>query len=496
MAANFLDRAIAWVAPTRAEKRLRARLMLDGLAKARMMFDGATAGHRGSGWRAVSTDANAEIGIGSGRLRDVARDMVRNNPHASRAVQVISYNVVAKGLFPNAVSSVDRAKEQAEDLIKRHFDTTACDADGRHDLYGLQTLAMRTIVESGEVIIRRRMRRPEDNLPVPFQIQVLEPDYLDTLKDGELPNGNVAVQGIEFDWRGRRVAYWLHREHPGSRGAWTRFESDRIPAEYVAHVFRTDRPGQARGVSWFAPVVLRLRDYADFADAQLVRQKIAACFAAFVTSPDGPGLTGEKTQAGHPLEAFEPGMIERLRDGEEVTFGVPPQVQGYDEYSRATLREIAAGMGISYEALTGDLKGVNFSSGRMGWLEFQRSVDAWREHMLVPQMCQPIADWFLEAMAMQLGRRMPLALEWALPRREMISPAQEIPPIMQAIRGGLSSRSEEQRKLGYDPADLDRIIAEDNARADRLGLVFDSDPRRVSGAGQAHPAEPGQEPED
>ena len=46
-----------------------------------------------------------------------------------------------------------------------------------------------------------------------------------------------------------------------------------------------------------------------------------------------------------------------------------------------------------------------------------------------------------------------------------------------AIRSGLMSRAEAISANGYDAEDVDREIAADNARADELGLVFDSDPR-------------------
>ena len=46
-----------------------------------------------------------------------------------------------------------------------------------------------------------------------------------------------------------------------------------------------------------------------------------------------------------------------------------------------------------------------------------------------------------------------------------------------AIRCGLMSRSEAISANGYDAEDVDREIAADNARADGLGLVLDSDPR-------------------
>jgi len=453
-----------------------------------MQYEGATTGRRSQGWRVVSTDANAEVLAGRSRLRDVARDMVRNNPHAARAKQVIAHNVVGKGILPSALSTVPQAQAELERLLKAHFDTTACDALGRHNLAGLEAMVMGTVVEAGECLVRFRPRRTEDRLPLPFQLQVMEPDHLDDSVNGRLRNGNMAIQGIEFTPFGKIAGYHLFNEHPGSLLSITT-QSHFVPAESVAHIFRTDRPGQARGVSWFAPIILRMRDRADVADAYLMRQKIAACFAAFIHSNDefieetNADGTTKVNDRDVPLETIEPGMIERLRNGEQVTFGNPPGVGDYGDYMMNVDREVAVGLGISYEALTGDLSHVNFSSGRMGWLEFQRSIDAWRGHMLRPQLCDRIGQWFLDAAAIEIGRRWPAEIIWSEPRREMINPGQEVPATTRLIRSGLSSRSEEQRNRGFDPADLEAEIAEDNRRADDLGLIFDSDPRRVTNTG-------------
>jgi capsid protein len=55
--------------------------------------------------------------------------------------------------------------------------------------------------------------------------------------------------------------------------------------------------------------------------------------------------------------------------------------------------------------------------------------------------------------------------------------SQEFGAMVTAIRAGLLSRSEAISSFGYDAEDIDREIAADNARADSLGLVFESDPR-------------------
>lgn len=485
---GFLSRIGSWVVPRHQANWLAVR-------QAQMAYDAATTGRRAQGWRVVSTDANSEMLGANSRIRDVARDMVRNSPLANRAKQVIVHNVVGKGIIPTIAANSEVARRRLEEVLKAHFDTTACDATGKHDLYGLQSLAMGTIVESGEVLIRRRPRRAEDRLPLPFQLQVMEPDFIDSTITGPQPSGNFAVQGIEYDFLGRIVFYHLFPEHPGSMATFTMQASQRVPAENIAHVFMVNRPGQARGVSWFAPVVLRMRDRADFADAHLMRQKIAACFAAFIRSPEGDGITEDEDQT-YPLEAIEPGMIERLSDGEDVTFGNPPQVGDYGEYVKAQDREIAAGLGISYEALTGDLSNVNFSSGRMGWLEFQRSIDSWRDHMLKPQMLATVGKWFIDAAAASGYRTLNAKVMWTEPRREMISPKDEVPAIRDAMLSGLTSWSHEVKKQGFDPDDLMAEIEADMKRFDAAGVQFDSDPRKAMKVAEASKPEPAAAPEE
>src|SRR5690606_3924146 len=104
--------------------------------------------------------------------------------------------------------------------------------------------------------------------------------------------------------------------------------------------------------------------------AVIEQAKVAACFAALIQTDEQTAPAAGKRP---PLiERIEPAMIERLGPNESVTFGSPPTFNGYAAYSWQALHAIAVGLGVPYELLTGDLKGVNFSSGRMGWLRFRR----------------------------------------------------------------------------------------------------------------------------
>lgn len=479
---NWLDSFLAFLSPTIGARRARARLAADFYSKNLEVrkYDGASTGRRTDGWVTPSSNANVETRGILFRLRDRSRDLTRNNPIAARALQVIVSNTVGTGILPQHKAPTREEVLAWGSLWNAWAGTTACDADSRLDFYGLQSLVMRTIVESGEVLIRKIPQSAAAGLPVPLKIQVLEPDFLDSTKDGKLSSGQI-VQGVEYDAAGRRVAYWLFPEHPGS-GAGSS-ASQRIPADQILHLFRLDRPGQARGVPWAAPVIVRLKDLDDFMDAQIVKIKTSCAFTAFVYDTEAPlDSTGAAKAIG---EKLEPGVIEILPPGKDIKFASPPGADGSQEFVGETLRQIAAAYGVTYEALTNDYSRVNYSSGRMGWLEMNRNVAVWQWQVMVSQFCGPVWAWFRDAATLIGARPEGVSVEWTPPRREMIDPSREIGATVNAIRAGLMSISEAHRSAGYDSEKVLEEIAADNAKIDALGLILDSDARKTMKAGVA-----------
>lgn len=479
---NFLDMLIAGWSPEAGLRRQRARSALRAL----MNYDAATTGRRASSWKASAADADA-ASVRRERVAAVARDMIRNTPLAKRAEMVIAANVVGMGIIPKVEGGTKAQSESLNALIEAHLDTTAIDADGRNTLYGLQNLAMRTIVDAGEVLIRRRFRERRDGLPLALQLQILEPDYIDTSRTGTGEGGNAIREGIEFDAIGRRVAYYLFDEHPGA--AWRplrNYASRRVKASEILHIYDQGRPGQMRGVSWFHAVALRLQDLADHQDAQLMRQKIAAAFAGFRTTEDGGEDDGGLAEVGTTIT---PGTIRQLKPGESITFNRPPGVESYDEFTRAVLREVAAGLGITYEALSGDLSNVNFTSYKAGRIEMDLNIRQWQWLMLIPQMMMPVGRWIIEQWALEQGIRPSrgLKLTWTAPVRPLIDPAREIGALRDKVRAGFASRQGVIRELGDDPTLIFAEQVEDAALADDAELTFDSD-ARIAAAGQ--PAAP------
>lgn len=482
---NALERMIAAVAPRAALKRAQARMALNVVRS----YEGASRGRRTDGWRTRSTSANSEIRRALPLLRDRARDLVRNNPYGARGVSVIASNLVGYGIKTAIKTPNKKAAKILQAAWIAWAESTECDADGQHDIYGLQELVARGVVESGEMLVRRRWRRASDGLTVPLQLQVLEADFIDTAREGTLQNGNVIIQGVEIDKLGRRVAYYLFDQHPGDGWSFSRsaFASHRVPAEDVLHVYRTDRAGQLRGVSWFAPVIIRLRDFDEYEDAQLIRQKIAACFTAFVYDSETPESTGAAASADLS-ERLEPGAIEYLPPGKNITMNTPPAVQGYSEYTSVSLHAIAAGLGVPYESLTGDYSQVNFTSGRMGRAEFHALLDVWQWKMFVPRFCGGVFGWFVEAAILAGLPAQGATAKHTPPRRVLVDPTREIPAIIKAVRGGLMTLPQAIREMGYEPEEFLAEIADSNALLDKLGIILDTDPRHVTNGGQVQAA--------
>lgn len=477
---NLLDSIIMALSPELGAKRQRSRFESARLKRATREIEAYQAGGLGRRFGGLvdrGTSANSEIIRGLVRMRNRHRALVRDNPWASNAVRAIVANTIGYGITSEIFAGEQR-NQDLTDLWLKWAESTDCDSTSTSNFYGLQALAMLSTSEAGEVLVRRRWRRASDGLPVPLQIELLEPDYLDHTKEANLPNGGRIVQGVEFDAIGRRVAYWIYKDHPGDTLA--RYsQSFRVDAKDVIHMYRVDRPQQVRGVPWGHSVMITLNDLDGFEDAFLLRQKLANCFMAFETENDPlPNVTTSETEdEAAELEDLEPGIIYRPRPGRSVTFTNPPIAAEYGPYIDKALYRVAAGYGVSYQALTGNLEKVNFSSGRMGWMDFQRNIDHWRWNMVIPQLCERVGQWFLEAADLTRARvPSDVRFEWTPPRREMIDPAKEIPPLLEAIAGGITSLPAVHRQYGEHTA---RIIAEIAQTAEILnekGIVLDGHP--------------------
>lgn len=483
---GWLDRALLAVAPQWGLKRLQAR----AAALEVRHFEAATTGRLTDDWFRSASDPNAAVGPSMSRLRQHARELKRNNAWARRGLSVWANHVVGRGLVPVAVGVDGDEAARLGKIWRRWAESTACDLHGRRTFRGLQRLAFDCTAESGEVLAVKRV------VGEALKVELMEPDYLDHAIHGKGMgrNGRMVVYGVEFDERGRRTGYRIFNEHPGSSTGLIPV-SEWVDADDVLHMFWGERPGQVRAVTWLAPVIFKLKDHEGWHHSEMMRRWTASQWAAIIVEPDGvgdPALAASTKK----IEKLGPGTIEHAPPGKDVRFPVPPADVGAETYVKINLRSIAAGIGpggITYEDQTGDYSQVNYSSARMGRLQHWQSVEAVREHMLVPLFCDPWWRWVMEA-AQRVGEidEVP-AVRWIGQPMPLIDPPQEFAAYRLAVRSTLVSLPDAQRELGNDPEEVETENAAAFERLERLGLVSDSNPKQTNQQG-ALQIQPGARP--
>lgn len=459
-------------------------------------YDGAGRGRRMASWQAPSSGPNQAINAGLQTLRDRSSDAARNDWTGESVLQKWSTTLIGIAITPRfrRITATARRTEINDlwaDFVKQ------ADADCVLDLYGMQTLAVRSWIERGEMFARRRFRSFRDGLRVPVQVQLLESDMVpnfdaDTFQG--ITAGNRIRSGIEYDRKGTRIAYWVYKEHPNDQNTGTGnipAASDliRVVAEDMLHMFEPKRIGQRRGVPTMAPILAKLRGVADFEDTTLERQKLANLIVGFISrdlpslDPTDPnvasaltGLDAQLDSEASPLLPMKPGLMQELEDGQKVTWSNPPDAGvNYSEYMRTSHLGTTAGTGLPYELAVGDIKGVSDRTLRVVINEFRRFASQRQWQIVIPQFCQRIVEWFADAAALTgditlAERDMVVRAEHAPHGWEYIHPTQDVQGKVLEVQNGFRSRSSVIGEKGDDPDVVDKERAEDAKRERDLDL--------------------------
>ena len=445
-------------------------------------FDGGLSKRRLKTFYASRAHVNTLIQAAGADMTARARYLIRNNGYAANAVESWAGNAVGTGIKPSSGIADAVLKDRVQRLWLRWTDES--DAEGLTDFYGQQRRAARELFIAGEVFFRIRPRRPEDGLSVPLQLQMLPAEMLPLNHNQALDNGHRIRQGIEFDRIGRRVAYHFLRRHPGDiTDPGLAGETVRVPAESVLHIVDPVDAGQLRGVSRFSPALVKLFLLDQYDDAELDRKKVAAMFVGFVRRPERElDNTADRDDQGEPLLPLEPGQLQMLDDGEDITFSAPADVGGnYESFQYRTLLQVAAALGLPYANLTADMLKANYSNTRAALLEFRRRIESFQHSVIVYQMCRAVwARWMdMAVVSGQLAlpdyeqrRADYLDCNWLPPRWDWVDPLKDIRAETLAIQSGFKSRTQAIGERGFDAAMVDAEIASDRDREARLGLAF------------------------
>jgi lambda family phage portal protein len=414
---NLLDRIIEWVAPGVGLTRRRDRAMLDASGG----YRGGKRDRRATGsWTPLGGSADADLMPEVDDLRARSRDLARNVPIATGAISTQVVNVVGAGLSPRAAIDRDLLgldEDQAtewERAAEREFALAAMTLDWstRQVFEEMQALILRSVLESGDILVVRRWRRDPGDV-YGTKLQLVEADRLSN--PSRRADTVTLTGGVQVDVNGVPVAYHVSDRHPGDRlGATLTWRA--IPARYrdgrpvCLHLYGVDRPDQTRGAPYLAPVIEDLKELGNYTEAEARAAVVAALYTVFVKTPDAgaeggpaPATGGESAGTGdHAEMKLAPGAIQELLPGEDITIANPGRPNpAFDAFVTALLRQIGVGLDLPYELLVKHFTS-SYSASRAA-LETAWQYFRVRRAWLARRLCDEVWEWVLEE-AVATGR--------------------------------------------------------------------------------------------
>lgn len=414
---NILDSIIGYISPRWGADRIAARATMKQINAMTGGEIGYAAGksnrlNRPSG----STAARAkESVIPAGHIEGMTVDawaLYRDNPYARKIVSSLQSKVIGKGMSPEShATKADgsphtefraRAK-QLWDGIQHGFDLRGLPGKGGQTFPGLQRLAFKAVILSGDTLFRLKdidesemIRR---DLPVSIALQILDSSRLakDNEVDETLADGHQLYRGIELDEHGVRVAYWISTYRPGDSEPTG--PAKRYSANEIGHLFLEEDIDQYRGTTWLASTMPGLRNSGDLEFNVLTSSKAAACVVGSYSLPTGAkrfGLgasseaqsgTADGTELtdidGNEVTRLQPAMLLNVGQNGKFELHSPNQPNMNPEgFIQHMLRGVSAGTpGIKSSTVTGDYRNSSFSS------EKSADNDIWPE-------VEALQDWF------------------------------------------------------------------------------------------------------
>jgi lambda family phage portal protein len=414
---NALDKVIAYFDPKRAQRRMMARTQIalaGGYSGARR--DKATLSTWNPGAGSPTTDAIADLPT----LRARSRDEMRNSGVAVGALNGAVTGIVGTGLsatpaidFKALGLTFEQATAWNENAGRRFLmwaESEDCDASRSNDFFGLQELAQRTWLESGDAfVLTPRLARA--GRATRLALQLLEGDRCCDPRPSV--RAATVIEGVEIaEATQEALAYHFAARHPGDRGVvantWTRVAARGTSGRRnVLHLFKQLRPGQVRGMPWIAPILEPLKQLGRWTDNELNAAVTSSIFSVFAkmdaqafqdifedngsATPDSTRLIDDRSKWTGELES---GKVINLLPGEDVgsVSSTRPNPE-FDPFWVAIMRQIGMALEVPYEVLVMHFQS-SYSAARgallMAWKFYKGKRD-----LLAKKLCQPVYELWL-----------------------------------------------------------------------------------------------------
>jgi lambda family phage portal protein len=294
-----------------------------------------------------------------------------------------------------------------------------------------------------------------------------------------------SVDGIHYDEYGNPTHYDVLKEHPGSLSFNSFNEAEKIPAEFMLHWYRQDRPEQSRGLTELLPslpLFALLRRYTlSVIDAAEAAASVAAIFHTYQNDP----IETLNVDGGNDYDTKNPKTIEFQRKmgifapvGWDITqLKAEQPTTTYQMFKREIIAEIARCLEIPINIALGDSSNYNYASGRLDHQTFHKSIKNEQNQ------CEKVVLFPLLEVFYLDGIRSGVFQEYGIEQIssqyarfywdgfEHVDPTKEAEAASLRVTSRQTNHSIECARNGYDWEDVFRQLAREQKLAKELGLT-------------------------
>lgn len=316
--------------------------------------------------------------------------------------------------------------------------------------------------------------------------------------------------GVQKDTDGAAVGYHFQGAHPSDyvidgvqQFSWSYVERETAWGRpQVVHHYHKNEAGQTRGTSRLSPIVERLKMLTKYDRMELQAAVLNAVLAAYIEAPadhefmetllsdgdssNGIGTYQNERAAFHDTTRtqFNNVRIPTLFPGEKIGFLDSKRPNdAFADFEAQALRNIASGLGISYEQLSRDWSKTNYSSARQSLIEVWRGYASDRQKF-ANGFADPVYAAFLEEVIYEQDVPMPSGAvpdfweertafcrcKWIGPARGWVDPVKEAQGAAIRMENGLSTLEQECQEQGLDYEDVLDQRQREKAMMEERGL--------------------------
>lgn len=399
MSLNDLDKEVAFKNETltnlivaKSERKLKA------VNKYLRSFEAAQYSRMNSSWTAVDFSPAQEMFNDLKVLKTRSRDLYANSPVVNNFVALLQQNVIGhKGFtFKSKVLNSknnpnQKVCSQIEAAWRDFCKSGNFDVSGQYGLVDALDLMTQSLAVDGEILLKKVYGEGKYGL----QIQLL---HSEQLMYTPLTSYSDYVMGVKTNEYKKPISYLISKSDP--REGLTRYEEE--PAKSIIHAFIPYQVGAPRGIPMSTSAMTTIKMLDEYRKAELVAARIEASkFVVYTqTQPDDldPEIVMEGTlPASSKQNTITPGMAEVLPPGVDAKYLDPKHPNNaFESFSKALKKEIAAGLGLSYNSLYSDFESTSFSSMRAAFISeraFYRKIQA----LIIEKVLIPIFESFIDA---------------------------------------------------------------------------------------------------